>query len=292
MMLKQNFSKISGFILIASVLGMLSCKEEEQRLTIQDTADITEEAITDAYFQDMDDMAGIAIQAPSETEYSGGRTAGTITIQDDRFDCEGIIVSLEVDAASTLDVPKGVLSIDFGTSGCADLRGNTRKGKVIFAYEGRRFMPNSTVVTTTENYFINGIKLEGTRTLTNRQNSTSDAPRFNVVLANGKATFPNALFATRESDITWQWNREANPLDDNLAIEMTSTASGTTRGGRSYEVSLLEDLVYKRSCGIAVSGIKKYVIDGEKEVTIDYGDGTCDKTFSITVNGVVRNITL
>jgi hypothetical protein len=292
MILKQNFLKISAFILTASALVMVSCKEEVQRLTIQDTADITEEALTDTYFQDMDDMAGIAIQAPSDNEYSSGRTSGSITIEDDRFNCEGIVVSLDVDPASTPNAPKGVLSVDFGTSGCGDLRGNTRKGKVSFNYHGRRFMPGSTVVTTTENYFINGIKLEGTRTLTNRQNSNSSAPRFNVVLANGKATFPNALFATRQSDITWQWHREANPVDDHIAIDRISTASGITRGGRTYEVSLLEDLVYKRSCGIAVSGVKKYVIDGTKEVTIDYGDGTCDKTFSVTVDGVVRNITL
>ena len=153
-------------------------------------------------------------------------------------------------------------------------------------------MPEAKVVTTTEDYFINDVKLEGTRTLTNVQNSTASAPRFNVVLANGKATFPNELTATRESNITWQWNHAANPSEDNLQIEMSSTASGITREGRNYEVMLLEDLVYKRHCGIAVQGIKKYIIDGTKEITIDYGDGTCDKTMTITVNGITRNITL
>lgn len=59
------------------------------------------------------------------------------------------------------------------------------------------------MITTTEGYTINGVTLEGTRTLTNAQTSTSDAPRFNVVLANGKATFPNGLIATREANTTW-----------------------------------------------------------------------------------------
>ena len=174
MILKQNVSKLFAFGLIAVILGISSCKDEqEQRLTIQDTADLTEEALTDAYFQDMDDMAGIAIESPTETEYSSGRTAGSIAIQDHRFTCEGIVISLQPDAASTAEMPKGVLTVDFGTIGCTDQNGNVRKGKLIFTYSGKRFMPASTVVTTTEDYFINGISLEGTRTLTNVQNPLS-----------------------------------------------------------------------------------------------------------------------
>jgi hypothetical protein len=64
-MLKTNVLKICAMALAASVLGMSSCKEDESsRLSIQDTADLTEEALTDAYFQDTDDIAGVAIDAP------------------------------------------------------------------------------------------------------------------------------------------------------------------------------------------------------------------------------------
>lgn len=290
---KSKLQKCSAMFLAASMLAISSCKEDEpERITLQDTADLTEEAITDAYFQDLDDMSGLAIEAPSETEYSNGRTSATITIQDHRFACDGIVITVEPHANSTVETPSGVLTVDFGTSGCTDLKGNVRKGKVIFTYHGKRFMPGSTVVTTTQEYYINGVRLEGTRTSTNAQSSTSDAPRFNVTLDDGKATFADGLIATRESNITWQWNRAENPLDDNLQIESTSTASGTTRGGRSYEVTLLEDLVYKRHCGIATSGIKHYTIDGEKEISINYGEGTCDQSFSVTVNGVTRDISL
>ena len=293
MILKPNVLKLSAVALVASVMGMSSCKDDAPgRITLHDTADLSDEAVTEAYFQDLDDMAGIAIEAPSETEYSTGRISGSINIEDDRFDCEGITVTIVPDETSNETTPKGVLTVDFGTTGCTDIKGNVRKGKLIFTYNGKRFMPGATVVTTTDNYSINDVKLEGVRTLTNLQNSTSDAPRFNVILDDGKATFPNALFATRESNITWQWNRAANPLEDNLRVEDTSEASGTTRGGRSYVVDVLEAIVYKRRCGIAAAGVKKYVIDGEKEVTIDYGDGECDRKFSITVNGVTRDITL
>jgi hypothetical protein len=285
------YAKISSWLVFSLLVGISSCKEEDERITIQDTKDISEEAVTDSYFQDMDDMAGVAIETPTEDEYAGGRVSGTITIDDHRFDCPGVVVTLTRDAASTKANPKGILTVDFG-SGCQDNRGNTRKGKLTFSYNGRRFLPQSSVVTTTENYSINGVKLEGVRTMTNVQNSTAAAPRYNIVLTGGKATFEDGSVAERTSNITLEWVRAANPTEDQLIIDQTSVANGKTRGGKTYEVSVLESLKYKRFCGIAVDGIKKYVIDNNKEITIDYGDGGCDKEVAITVNGITRNVTV
>ena len=284
MKLSNPIAKIVALSLVASI-GLVSSCNEEERLTAGDTQDISEEAITDSYFQDADDLGGVAIASPTDGQYSGGRTSGTITISDDRCKC----ATVTIESNGTIDAPKGVIVVDFG-AGCIDARLNTRKGKLKFAYNGKRFQPGSTVVLTTENYSINDIKLEGTRTSTNVQGSTNDAPKFKVVLANGKATFPDGSIAERQSDITWEWIRADNPTNDYLNIDQLSTASGITRGGRSYSVSLLEGLKYKRFCGIAVDGIKKYVLDEEKEIVIDYGNGECDKALTITVNGVTHNI--
>jgi hypothetical protein len=284
--------KSTSYLIIAAVALISSCKDEE-RITAKDTQDITEEAETDTYFQDMDDMAGVAVSSDAAT--AGGRVASgarSITVNDDRFKCTGIVVTIEPASTSTVDVPKGKITVDFGTTGCTDLRGNVRTGKLFFTYNGKRFQPGSTVITTSENYTINGIKLGGTRTLTNVSTSTSDAPKFNIVLTGGTATFEDGTSATRESNITTQWIRATNPLEDKLIIDQSSVASGNTRGGRAYQVSLLKQLEFKRACGVAVSGIKKYVIDGTKEITIDYGDGTCDKSITITVNGITRSITV
>ena len=288
--MNKLFGKIAALTMIGGIFFVASCTDED-RLTVADTQDITEEALTDSYFQDMDDMAGVAINSPNETQLSGGRVSTTITIEDQRFKCAGIVITVESGPNSTIDVPQGVLTINFGTTGCTDSKGNIRTGKLIFTYNGRRFKPNSTVVTTTDNYTINGILMEGTRTLTNISGSTQEAPKFNAILENGKATFlADETVAERESNITWQWVRAANAVEDYLVIDQSSTANGTTRGGRAYTVSLSKALKYKRFCGIAVEGIKTYIIDGTKEITIDYGDGACDKSVVISVNGVTRNL--
>lgn len=288
-MKKKLLAKIS-LILIPFASVLVSC-EDDERLTAQDTQDITEEAITDAYFQDMDDMSSVAVSSPEDDEFSGGRVATTFTINDDRFQCDGIVVTLEPAEDSNLDIPKGTITIDFGT-GCQDLRGNTRSGKLIVTYEGWRFMPGSKVITTTNNYVINGIKLEGTRTLTNVTASNVESPTFEVVLEDGKATWEDGSFALRESTIVWSWIRAANPLQDELHIAAGSEASGTNRNGRAYTVEVTKELEYQRLCRLATTGTKKYVIDGDKEIVIDYGDGTCDNSVVVTVNGVTRNLSI
>jgi hypothetical protein len=291
--MKNKLLKVTSYFVLGALFVIASCNDED-RVTPEDQQDITEEATTDAYFQDADDMAGIAISADNAT--AGGRVAAgarTITIQDERFNCSGVVVEITPAANSTSDIPKGTIVVNFGTTGCADAQGNVRKGKIIFTYSGRRFMPTSTVVTTLENYSINGIKLEGTRTLTNVTGSTGDAPKFNVTLTNGKATFEDQTVAERTSNITFQWDKNATPLnfaDDKLIIEAASTASGKTRAGRTYAMSLTKQLEYKRFCGIATSGIKIFVIDGKKTITIDYGNGECDKQVTVTINGVTRNL--
>lgn len=282
-------TKIAASGLIVSVFLAFSCNEGD-RLTLTDTQDISEEAVTDSYFQDLDDMAVVAINTPDDTQYSGGRTATTITINDSRF-CAGAIVTIVPGELSTVLSPNGVITIDFGVLGCTDTRGNLRAGKLVFTYNKWRFQPGSTIVTTSQGYIINGVMLQGTRTLTNVAGSTSESPRFNAVLVGGKATFlADGTTAERESDITWQWTKGATAADDYLLIDQSSTANGKTRGGRAYSVSLSKALKYKRYCGIAVEGIKNYIIDGNKQITIDYGDGICDRSIVITVNGITRNL--
>src|SRR6187551_1227091 len=126
MKLKNVFLKGMSLACIGAAALVSSCNEED-RLTLQDTQDITEEAITDSYFQDMDDMAGVSVQAPSETQFNSGRVATTtITITDDRFQCAGVVVTIDADPNSTVDVPSGVITVNFGTTGCSDLKGNIR----------------------------------------------------------------------------------------------------------------------------------------------------------------------
>jgi hypothetical protein len=212
----------------------------------------------------------------------GGRMDNT---GDDRTTC--------AEVSYTGDKDGGTITINFG-EGCTDIRGITRKGKITITYQGRRFIPGSSITTTFQNYFVNGFRVEGIRTLTNVTESSTTAPKFSITLSNGKLIWPDGSFITRQSSHVREWIRSANPLND--MIKLTGSASGTNKDQREYEVEITKPLVFKRVCAadkiyMAVEGTKELLVNS-REITIDYGDGECDRVVTITVNGVTREITM
>jgi hypothetical protein len=290
--MKKTISNLFLILCFAATIALEGCEKEEAGISTQDSNDVADEAIIEAYFQDMDDLGGVAISAPTSAEYNGGRTSGTITVTDNRFLCEGISVLLEILEGSTTQHPKGRITVDFGTGGCADLKGNVRKGKLIFTYDGPRLTEGTSLITTTDNYSINGVKLEGTRTTTVIHVASLTDVEYHVVLENGKATFEDQTTATRESDLYLRVVLGSTAAEDKLIVGIDSEASGTTRASRAYLVTLSKKLEYHRFCGLAVSGIKNFVIDGAQNIKVDYGTGDCDNTFTISMLGISRTITI
>jgi hypothetical protein len=284
-------SQMLKSITLCSALALAIACSDENRLTIADREDISEDAISDSYFEDADDLGSVSLSSASEAQLNGSsnnreRDTTLVVVSDTRrcVGSAGITVQLVRLEDSTPTTPRGILVVDFGT-GCTDIKGNTRKGKLIFEYTGRRFQPGSTVVMTTDNYSINDVQLEGTRTVTNTSESTETSPKFTVVLAGGKATFPDGKVATREATITREWIGRSTPgdlTDDELRV--TGSASGETRNERSYTMTIEETLVFERDCAfrLPLAGVKTFVTDG-KTITINYGEGECDRSVTYTV---------
>ncbi len=282
-------------VCVAVVAGLgfvVSCADDEPQFT-QEAAYATEESSIDAYYADADDMAGVAMAESEETE--GGKmseAARELQLNDDRF-C-GLSVLLDLDL-STLLRPVGDITINFGNA-CEDPYGNIRKGKIIVHFEGRKFRVGSFISISFENYEINGIKLNGVRTLTNLPSSTVNKPQFQIELENGSVEWDGNV-ATREHCFTGTWDRGTilAPDDDVLKISQCANAAeaaeGINRNGVHYRMFIEEELVYKRSCPMAVSGVKKFVeVNTGKEIVIDYGSGNCDAVITITVNGNIHNV--
>jgi hypothetical protein len=269
---------VGKFATIAAIalLGFISSCKDEETVNLQDISDASSESLADSYYQDADDLSLYTIDNKSS---AGGRVAS----DDYRITCATII------AEGTAET--GVVSVDFGT-GCTDSKGNVRKGKINLAYSGG---PAGTigfsVTETFTDYYVNGIKLEGSRVITRVEASTQANIKHHIVLTDGKATWPDATFATRSADLYREFDAAAG------TITITGSASGTGRKGKTYAMSIAEDVIHKLSCiadGIymAVDGKKVFTIDGTKQITIEYGDGTCDKVVTVTINGLTKNVTI
>ncbi len=259
------------FLFVGLSLALLvSCNNDETTpdFSPEEIEDANLDALEDSYFDDGDDMVTEAFTS-TDADLSGGKVNS-----DERLLCATLTRS-----GSKGD---GSLRLDFG-AGCTDPRGNVRTGAIVVVHEGSWNEAGSQWSITFEEYSINGIKIEGTRTVT-VVSVTDSLVVYEVVLADGKITWPDGRVATREVNRRREHERNENNILDRLIIY--GTAQGTFRNGRGYSIEILERLIYRRACAaegviIPVSGVK-LIKHGNRELTVDYGDGTCDNIVTLT----------
>jgi hypothetical protein len=288
---QQKLTWIAGaFFALSAVL--LSCNKADDPFSAQITQTVNNESTQDAQQDEVDD---ISTNALGNTDSPTGRTEGIFSFEDFRLAC----ATVTRDTASFKTKGSGSITIDFGT-GCTDKYGNIRAGKILISWSGGRwFNPGSVYVITFNGYSINGVMFSNSdiRTVTNV--STGGSPlTFNVV-ASHHLTWPDNTTASRTVAKTRQWIRSATVVDDKFIVSQTSNsqpaASGINRHGVSYTMQITTPLEYDRSCMIAnkifrpVKGVKVITFDN-KTVTIDFGDGSCDRTFTITCDGKTRTV--
>jgi hypothetical protein len=200
------------------------------------------------------------------------------------------------DSCPTITITSGTfpktITINYG-SGCSGLNGSTRSGKINIVITGRRGTIGSTRTTTFDNYYFNGVKVEGTHVITtmplNGQN-----PVFSVSLTSGRLTLPDGKTVERTVNHQREWitgyNTPRNAWDDEYLI--TGTASGKGINGNSYTNTILSALDWKRTCEFIVSGSIKFERSGVEPVVLDYGTGSCDAKATLTRGDVTKEITL
>ncbi len=295
-----NLSK--GFVL-GFVISLVSCQNEPIDFTNDDTLNLQSEVAGDAYSGDAHDISHLAVGS-SDATFSGRSVSGRKIIFkiDDllkRFDCATITLETAID--NTLLKPKGTITVDFGIAGCKDLKGNLRKGKIYISYSGRRYSPSSAIITSFDGYQANGVKVEGTQSVTYSSQSTGDKVIFTEVLTDGKITWPDGTIAVRAENKTIEWTRTLGSLNDQWKVTggTNYTAAGINRKGLVYEMRIIEPLIYSRPCiispnskgTIAVKGVKELLV-GSKKITADYGDGSCDRQVIITIKGKSKSVEL
>ena len=270
-MKKVNFlitltkKSVVGLSLAALVFSMACNSDVESPSSGIDEAAVEAEALAQADFDEVDDITsnimGIA----------DGGIGGKVTGHgDDRCNC----------AEVTHDKEAQTITIDFG-DGCAGPNGVVRSGIIFITYDGYRFVPGSYWTVTFREYYVNRRHIEGLRTVTNISETLLTNPTFHITLEDGKVTWPDGTYATREVDRTRVWFRASNPLLDEYHILKGSVTSGMNKKGVNYNTEVLTDLVYKRNCRdnkrirIPVQGTKQ-IIAGDRNCVIDFGDGECD----------------
>jgi hypothetical protein len=194
-------------------------------------------------------------------------------------------------ATLTHDTAGKKITLDFG-AGCTS-NGITRKGKVIFTYTGSFLIPGSSVVTTFQGYEVNGLKVEGIRTISNTGiNIQNFEITLTVKIQNGKVTWPDGKISSFITDQV----RKVTLGSSGYQASVTGTGSGTSKTGISYTASIAEPLIVTQSCvesGVSIPNKGKINFSYLSiTFTVDYGTGECDKKLTISYPGGMKEIVL
>jgi hypothetical protein len=183
-----------------------------------------------------------------------------------------------------------VLTVDYGTSNCDCNDGKTRRGKIITIYTGAYLAPGTVITHTTENYYVNDIKIDGTKTVTNMGFNNNGQPYFNVQI-DGQATLTSGNVVDYTSTRVRTWNSgfttPLNRLDDVYDISGNATAVYSTGGG--YNANTTTPVRVQVGCSFPTQGVIEMTPVNKATRTINYGNGTCDAQFTVTVNGNTFN---
>lgn len=241
-----------------------------------------DEAVTNAVFDDVsgtEDVADAILDS-----YQTGKSSFTDAVSDS---CPAVTIDHPTDAVW----PK-TITVNYG-AGCTGFYDQTRSGKIIIVVTGPRRTIGSKKTVTFDNFYFNGIKVEGTRVIENLGYNNNQDMVFGVTLTGGKLTLPNGNTIEREVKHQREWIAgftSKNAWDDEVLI--TGTASGVNINDVVYADTITTALHWKRACKFIVSGVVKISREGKDPVTLDYGTGDCDATATVTLNGESKDITL
>ncbi len=187
----------------------------------------------------------------------------------------------------------GSIVIDFG-AGLTSRDGRSRKGKILVDYSGRHRTNNSQQIITFDNYFVENNKVEGKKTLfTTTDYSSTSYPVFftSIKVEGGKITWRDGKITEWASDRVRKYDYK-NTLTDlgDDEVTITGTASGKSRDGRTFTAAVASPLVLTVSCAVSqkswlpVKGVLEVTPQNDLKRTVNYGNGNCERTVTISVN--------
>lgn len=273
-----------GLVIVTLVLTSVvsSCRKKTTEEKDKDTTSASDQALASGAVNDLTNISDEAGRGLSISSYRTEETSAVLST------CASITFD-------TLAAAK-TITVNFGTTNCLCNDGRYRRGNLILNFTGR-YRDSLTVITVTpSSYFVNDNQVTGTKTITNKGHNAAYHLVYEI---NANITIIKAGGA---GTITWTSTRqrewyagESTPTWNDDVYYITGNASGSTSGGSSFTSSITSPLVRNMSVGCRkhfVSGVLVHSPSGKSTRTIDFGSGACDNLATVTIDGVVYNITL
>lgn len=277
MKIRVFLSALAAFFAVFVIISCNKISTQNDNIDTQVTL-AQNDAVSDAIMENLDQTIDDQLQ---QIEKNGYTVINTKSVSDEITICTPEIT---IEQPDTSKFPK-TITIDYGDS-CSIIDNSdtiVRKGKIIVVVTGRYWKTGSTRTMTFNDFYINNIKIEGTRTVNTNGKNNKGNYTWLIQVQGGKIIFNDTAFVTFETSRLREWinNGTLPRMDDTISI--TGSESGTNINGKSYQKSIIEPLLKPFGCPVFVSGVVETKIDNQISYSVNFGNGSCDKIATVTV---------
>ena len=286
--------KMKKFTLIALSFGLItSCSEDgvsgfSENLS---TTTVMETINSIAFEEDIDNLVSESMNLISST--TSARPADTAAdkgskrFKGDKYgDCATVVE----------DEENNTKTITFSED-CEGKRGQVRSGTMIVTYSETQAESGSFRQVTYNDFYLNGVKIEGTRRTEIISIDESGSKTMRTSMSDGKMIYEDGTFETKNSEMT-RYTHVENSEKQYSSLTGSKSAVSTEGVNFSMEITTpikfvynCDDLGFRKRGKIPVEGVK-VSIDGDQTITTDFGDGTCDTLVEVTKDGEVETVDL
>jgi len=258
---------------LALMLSFYSCNKDNSLIdqTSIDLAD--DDAVSDAVYEDIFsavDNASIVL----DDLMKGDDSKSVISLT-------GECPSITIVRPTSAPWPR-IITVDYG-SGCTGFYESTRSGKILIEVTAPRMETGAKRTVTFDNYYFNGIKVEGTKVFENKGMNSNGNSVVSVTSSGVKLVLTNEKTIERNVNHEREWiagYKTANIWDDECLI--TGTATGKNIEGKSYTNTIVSALHWKRVCKFIVAGVIKLERGDAEPIELNFGEGDCDAKAVVT----------
>ncbi len=273
-----------SFILISFV----ACTADQ---TVGSDASVTSTAVDEAQASNLNDQVISAVDDYVNTSDANGFAKVNSAQKVNSISATDTVI-VTIDKTDLTVFPKKI-SVDFGTTGYTDKRGNVLKGKIYITVSNRMTIAGSTRQILFSNFYVNDNLVKGTKTVT-YNGITDSKPSWSIVAR-------DTITRVDGTTVIWNSDRTRTRIDDNStpliywddSYAISGSSNGINAKGVAYTMTIdaTKPLVTVGGWKYFVSGA--VLITTEKRTALlDYGDGTKDAKATITINGVTKDINL
>jgi len=189
--------------------------------------------------------------------------------------------------------PPYAVTLDWGTE-CTGPDGVKRTGKIVVSLNGMMTTKENVATMKFENIVVDGKKISGTTRITSAgPNPGNGWPRYDI-LSEGKVVYTDkSILSYRYDGVTLhaEGAATATVTDDVWRTEIHS-ANGVNQDGTTWTAKSTKVMIKKGDCKWYNSGILEITPSKGDKITIDFGDGICDKKAKMTVGAKTTELTL